>query len=94
MEKKIIEFNRFYKIFNIASSILVMLSLILLVFKGLNFGIDFKGGTLIEIRTSNETVNISKLRSAFNSLDLGDVSVKNFGKKNDYIVKFEKKKFK
>lgn len=91
MEKKIIEFNRFYKIFNIASSILVMLSLILLVFKGLNFGIDFKGGTLIEIRTSNETVNISKLRSAFNSLDLGDVSVKNFGKKNDYIVKFEKK---
>ena len=91
MEKKIIQFNRFYKIFNIASSILVMLSLILLVFKGLNFGIDFKGGTLIEIRTSNETVNISKLRSAFNSLDLGDVSVKNFGKKNDYIVKFEKK---
>ncbi len=91
MEKKIIGFNRFYKIFNIASSMLVMLSLILLVFKGLNLGIDFKGGTLIEIRTSNETVNISKLRSAFNSLDLGDVSVKNFGKKNDYIVKFEKK---
>ncbi len=91
MEKKNIKFNRFYKIFNIASSILVVLSLILLIFKGLNFGIDFKGGTLIEIRTSDETVNISKLRSAFNSLDLGDVSVKNFGKKNDYIVKFEKK---
>ena len=91
MEKRNIKFNRFYKIFNITSSILVVLSLILLIFKGLNFGIDFKGGTLIEIRTSNETVNISKLRSAFNSLDLGDVSVKNFGKKNDYIVKFEKK---
>ncbi len=91
MEKKNIKFNSFYKIFNIASSILVLFSLILLIFKGLNFGIDFKGGTLIEIRTSNETVNISKLRSAFNSLDLGDVSIKNFGKKNDYIVKFEKK---
>ncbi len=91
MEKKNIKFNSFYKIFNIASSILVLFSLILLLFKGLNFGIDFKGGTLIEIRTSNETVNISKLRSAFNSLDLGDVSIKNFGKKNDYIVKFEKK---
>jgi len=91
MEKKNIKFNSFYKIFNIASSILVLVSLILLLFKGLNFGIDFKGGTLIEIRTSNETVNISKLRSAFNSLDLGDVSIKNFGKKNDYIVKFEKK---
>ena len=91
MKKKNIKFNSFYKIFNIASSILVLFSLILLLFKGLNFGIDFKGGTLIEIRTSNETVNISKLRSAFNSLDLGDVSIKNFGKKNDYIVKFEKK---
>ena len=77
MEKRNIKFNRFYKIFNIASSILVLLSLILLLFKGLNFGIDFKGGTLIEIRTSNETVNISKLRSAFNSLDLGDISIKN-----------------
>ena len=91
MEKRNIKFNRFYKIFNIASSILILLSLILLLFKGLNFGIDFKGGTLIELRTSNESVNISKLRSAFNSLDLGDVSIKNFGKKNDYIVKFEKK---
>ncbi len=91
MEKKNIKFNRFYKIFNIVSSILVILSLILLIFKGLNFGIDFKGGTLIELRTSNESINISKLRSAFNSLDLGDVSIKNFGKKNDYIVKFEKK---
>ncbi len=91
MYKRNIKFNRFYKFFNITSSILVLLSLILLLFKGLNFGIDFKGGTLIELRTSNESVNISKLRSAFNSLDLGDVSIKNFGKKNDYIVKFEKK---
>ena len=91
MKKKNIKFNKFYKIFNIVSLILVLFSLILLLFKGLNFGIDFKGGTLIEIRTSNETVNISKLRSAFNNLDLGDVSIKNFGKKNDYIVKFEKK---
>ena len=91
MEKRNIKFNRFYKIFNIVSSIFVLLSLILLLFKGLNFGIDFKGGTLIELRTSNESINISKLRSAFNSLDLGDVSIKNFGKKNDYIVKFEKK---
>ena len=91
MYKRNIKFNRFYKFFNITSSILVLLSLILLLFKGLNFGIDFKGGTLIELRTSNESINISKLRSAFNSLDLGDVSIKNFGKKNDYIVKFEKK---
>ena len=94
MEKRNIKFNRFYKIFNIASSILVLLSLILLLFKGLNFGIDFIGGTLIELRTSNESVNISKLRSAFNSLDLGDVSIKNFGKKKWLYCKIWKKKFK
>ena len=88
---KNINFVSKFKKANIFSIVFFILSLFFIAFKGLNYGIDFKGGTLIEIRTSNETVNISKLRSAFNSLDLGDVSVKNFGKKNDYIVKFEKK---
>ena len=43
-----INFNKFYKLFNIISVFLVIISVILLVFKGLNFGVDFKGGTLIE----------------------------------------------
>ena len=89
--KKIIPFNKYYKNFNILSLSLVLLSLILLLLKGLNYGIDFKGGTLIEIRTLSKDINISKLRKSFNNLNLGDVSVKNFGKENDYIVKFEKK---
>ena len=45
-----ISFNKFYNQFNILSSILIIVSLTLLIFKGLNFGIDFKGGTLIELR--------------------------------------------
>jgi len=89
--KENIQFNKYYKNFNILSLALVLLSLSFLIFKGLNYGVDFKGGTLIEIRTLNEDIDISKLRKSFNSLNLGDVSVKNFGKKNDYIVKFEKK---
>ena len=89
--KKNIQFNKYYKNFNILSLILVLMSLMFLIFKGLNYGIDFKGGTLIEIRTLNEEIDISKLRKSFNQLNLGDVSVKNFGKDNDYIVKFEKK---
>ena len=88
---KNIPFNRFYKIFNLISITLVVLSLILLIFKGLNFGIDFKGGTLIELRTLDNKITISDLRKSFNQLNLGDVSVKKFGKDNDYIVKFEKK---
>ena len=83
-------FNKYYKSFNIISVIIIIISLLLLVFKGLNFGVDFKGGTLIEIRTSQENITISKIRDSFNQMNLGDVSVKQFGNKNDFIVKFEK----
>ena len=51
MEKKNIPFNSFYKKFNIVSIILILISIFFLIFKGLNYGVDFKGGTLIEIRT-------------------------------------------
>tara|TARA_B100000029_G_scaffold502182_1_gene576998 strand:+ start:140 stop:1036 length:897 start_codon:yes stop_codon:yes gene_type:complete len=87
---KKIFFNKFYKLFNLISISLVTLSIVLLIFKGLNYGVDFKGGTLIEIRTSQENSNISLIRDSFNKMNLGDVTVKNFGTKNDYIVKFEK----
>ena len=90
MEKKLIPFSNFYKIFNLTSSILIVISILLLLFKGLNYGVDFKGGTLIEIRTANNSVSISNLRKSFNKMNLGDVSVKQFGKQNDFIVKFEK----
>jgi len=91
IEKKMIPFNKFYKTFNILSLLLILASLLLLIFKGLNYGVDFKGGTLIEIRSLDNTLSISDLRKSFNNLDLGDVSVKKFGKENDYVVKFEKK---
>ena len=60
MEKKLISFNNFYKIFNLTSLILIAFSILLLLFKGLNYGVDFKGGTLIEIRTSNNSISISR----------------------------------
>ena len=87
---KNIQFNKFYKQLNIISLILIVASLILLVFKGLNYGVDFKGGTLIEIRVEQSSSKISSIRDSFNQMNLGDVSVKNFGNKTDYIVKFEK----
>ena len=92
MIKKIIPFNNLYKTCNLASIILIIISLLLLLIKGLNYGVDFKGGTLIEIRTNDKNISISDLRKSFNKMNLGDVTVKHFGSENDFIVKFEKKK--
>jgi preprotein translocase subunit SecF len=86
-----INFNKFYKVFNLVSIFLVIISISLLLFKGLNFGVDFKGGTLIELRTNNNQTNISSLRTAFNKMNLGDVNIKKFGNENDFLIKFEKK---
>ena len=84
-----IAFNRYYNKFNILSITLVVVSLLFLVFKGLNFGIDFKGGTLIELRSTDSNINVSSLRDNLKQMNLGDVSVKNFGNETDFLIKFE-----
>ena len=91
MEKYNINFNKYFKIFNLFSISLIIVSIFLLIFKGLNFGVDFKGGTLIELRSTDDQITISKLRQSFNRMNLGDVNIKEFGKKNDFLIKFEKK---
>ena len=91
MIKNNIQFNKYYKFFNLLSSVLIIISLFLLFFKGLNFGVDFKGGTLIELRANDKQITISSLRSAFSNMNLGDVAIKKFGKDSDYLIKFEKK---
>tara|TARA_A100000164_G_scaffold95361_1_gene82772 strand:+ start:413 stop:1321 length:909 start_codon:yes stop_codon:yes gene_type:complete len=82
-----------FKIANILSLTLVLLSLALIALKGLNFGIDFKGGTLIELRIESNNTKISDIRNAFSDMNLGDLNVKKFGKDGDYLIKFEKKEF-
>ena len=86
-------FNKLYKLFNIVSVALIFISIFLLLFKGLNYGVDFKGGTVIELRSNNSEITISKLRQSFMKMKLGDVSVKSFGNETDYLIKFEKKKY-
>ena len=86
---KPINFALFYKRFNILSLFLILLSFVILVFKGLNLGVDFKGGTLIEIRAENTSISTSEIRQSFLKMNLGDINVKKFGKNNDYLVKFE-----
>ena len=86
-------FEKNFKLANISSLFLVLASVFMIFFKGLNFGIDFKGGTLIELRCDSENIQISDVRDSFNNLNLGDVNVKEFGKKGDYLIKFERKNF-
>ena len=87
---KNINFVSKFKIANISSIIIFILSIFLIVFKGLNYGIDFKGGTLIELRT-DKSINASMIRDSLNSMNLGDINVKKFGKEGDYLIKVEQK---
>ena len=87
--KKRIDFNKHFKIAHIFSTCAIIFCLSIFFLKGLNLGIDFKGGTLIEIRSESGDINIKDLRSSISNLDIGDVSVKNFGSKQDFIIKLE-----
>ena len=82
-------FSSKFKHANIFSVTLFFISIILIVFKGLNYGIDFKGGTLIELRSNN--TNASLIRDVLKNMDLGDVNVKKFGKEGDFLIKVEEK---
>ena len=89
---KNITFSKFYKKLNLVSLIFVILSLSLIFFKGLNFGVDFKGGTLIEIRTENKNSNISDIRRSLIKMNLEDITVKRFGTEGDFLIKVKNNK--
>ncbi len=91
MIKQNLNFSSLFKKTGIFSMILFVTSLFLIFYKGLNYGIDFKGGTLIEIRIEDKNINISEIRSSFSKLQLGDVNIKEFGKKRDFLIKVEQK---
>tara|TARA_Y100000816_G_C26096004_1_gene580057 strand:+ start:1705 stop:2598 length:894 start_codon:yes stop_codon:yes gene_type:complete len=84
-----IAFNKFYKSANIFSFILILVSIVFLILKGLNFGVDFKGGTLIELRVNDKNITITNIRDNFNNMNLKGLTVKEFGTENDFIVKFQ-----
>ncbi len=82
-------FSSKFKYANILSVILFFISIIFIVIKGLNYGIDFKGGTLIELRSTNTEASL--IRDVLKDMNLGDVNVKKFGKEGDFLIKVEEK---
>ena len=82
-----INFSAKFKYANILSLALFSISIIFITFKGLNYGIDFKGGTLIELRSNN--IEASSIRDVLKNMNLGDINVKKFGQEGDYLIKVE-----
>ena len=70
------------------SALMVLASMALFFTDGLNFGIDFRGGTMIEIGTEGPA-DIGDLRNRLSSLNLGDVQVQEFGAPNDVLIRVE-----
>ena len=85
-----IDFIRLHIASFIVSASLVIASLGLFFTQGLNFGIDFKGGTLIEIGT-NGPADIADLRDIIGSLDLGEVQIQEFGSPEDVLIRIGEK---
>ena len=75
------KFSKLFRKAKIFTLFLFSLSIFFIIFKGLNFGIDFKGGTLIELRVQDKNISISDIRSSIKNLTIGDVILKNLEKK-------------
>ncbi len=69
------------------STLLALASLGLLMTKGLNFGIDFSGGTLMEVKVSSQAPDLGDIRSSLNGLGLGAISIQEFGEPEDLLIR-------
>ena len=81
------DFMRFRRISFPISAALSILAITLYFYHGLNFGIDFKGGTLLEIQTKSGPADIATLRAQIGTLGLGDVQLQQFGGPSDVLIR-------
>jgi preprotein translocase subunit SecF len=81
------DFMRFRRISFPLSAAMSILAITLYFTHGLNFGIDFKGGTLIEIQTKSGPADLAKMRASLDSLGLGDVQLQQFGAPDDVLIR-------
>ena len=82
-------FLRQMRLTAVFSAMLVLVSIGLFFGKGLNLGIDFRGGILIEAQSQN-AVEVAKIRSDLSRLSLGDISIQSFGSKRDILIRVQR----
>lgn len=81
-----IPFMRYALVFNVISVITFLLAVVFLITRGLNFSVDFTGGTVMEIGYS-QAANLTKIRDAIHKLGFNDPSVQNFGTSRDVLIR-------
>ena len=81
------DFMRFRHISFPLSAVMSVLAIVLYFHLGLNFGIDFIGGTLMEVRSKSGAADLGDMRSKLNALNFGDVQLQEFGSPNDVLIR-------
>ena len=89
-DRTTIPFIRYQRLGYALSGVLIALSLLLLPTKGLNFGIDFRGGILIEVRMPGQAADLGAMRATLGGLGLGEVALQEFGEPTDVLIRIER----
>jgi preprotein translocase subunit SecF len=84
-----VPFMHFHKIFLGVSAFVVIASILLVLFDGLNFGIDFRGGVLLDVKTEGPA-DIQAMRQTLSALDLGEVGLQEFGAPDNVLIRLQR----
>jgi len=89
-DRTTIPFLRYEHLGYVVSALLILVSLVLLPTKGLNLGIDFRGGILIEVRMPDQAPDLGAMRATLGGLGLGEVALQEFGEPTDVLIRIER----
>ena len=85
------KFMKFKRAAMIASILFFLVSCLSIFIQGLNFGIDFTGGSLIEVRSTSEKINLNHLRKDLNKLNIGEIQLQTIGSDRDIAIRIQKR---